>query len=95
MKVNGELDRYHGFGRAQLAAPAEAAAPARLIPPPPRALLKRVWRPTEGKENIPPRKALKSLETRKSSARPSPASEERAALPWGRGWGYSDGRGPG
>jgi len=37
MKLNGELDRYHGFGRAQLAAPAEAAPP-RLVPSP-RALL--------------------------------------------------------
>src|SRR5271156_6663028 len=37
MKLNGELDRYHGFGRAQLAAPAEAEPP-RLVPPP-RALL--------------------------------------------------------
>ena len=42
---------------------------------------RRVRRPTEGEENFPPRKALKSLETRKSLARPSPASEERAALP--------------
>jgi hypothetical protein len=36
IELNGELDRYHGFGRAQLAAPAGAAAPVRLIPPPPR-----------------------------------------------------------
>jgi hypothetical protein len=35
------------------------------------------WRPTEGKENFPPRKALKSHETRKSSAPPVPATEER------------------
>ena len=37
IKLNGEFDRYHGFGRAQLAAAAEAAPP-RLVPPP-RALL--------------------------------------------------------
>jgi hypothetical protein len=37
LELNGELDRYHGFGRAHLAAPAEAAPP-RLVPPP-RALL--------------------------------------------------------
>jgi hypothetical protein len=33
IKLNGEFDRYRGFGRAQLAAPAEAAPP-RLVPPP-------------------------------------------------------------
>ena len=37
LELNGELDRYHGFRRAHLAAPAEAAPP-RLVPPP-RALL--------------------------------------------------------
>jgi hypothetical protein len=37
LELNGELDRYHGFRRAQLAAAAEAA-PLRLVPPP-RALL--------------------------------------------------------
>jgi hypothetical protein len=36
---------------------------------------RRVWRPTEGKENFPPRKALKSHETRKSSAPPVPATD--------------------
>jgi hypothetical protein len=35
------------------------------------------WRPREGKENFPPRKALKSHETRKSSTPPVPATEER------------------
>ena len=33
LELNGELDRYHGFRRAQLAAAAEAA-PLRLVPPP-------------------------------------------------------------
>ncbi len=37
IKLNGELDRYHGFGRAQLPAPAESA-PLHVVPPP-RALL--------------------------------------------------------
>jgi hypothetical protein len=37
LELNGELDRYHGFRRAQLAAAAEAA-PLCLVPPP-RALL--------------------------------------------------------
>jgi hypothetical protein len=37
MKLNGELDRYHGFGRAQFAAPAEAAPPRLVLSP--RALL--------------------------------------------------------
>ena len=37
LELSGELDRYHGFRRAQLAAAAEAA-PLRLVPPP-RALL--------------------------------------------------------
>ena len=33
LELIGELDRYHGFGRAHLAAPAEAAPP-RLVPSP-------------------------------------------------------------
>ena len=37
LELNGELDRYHGFGCAQPAAPPQAAPP-RLVPPP-RALL--------------------------------------------------------
>jgi len=37
LELSGEFDRYNGFGRAHLAAPAEAAPP-RLVPPP-RALL--------------------------------------------------------
>jgi hypothetical protein len=36
LELNGELDRYHGFGRAQLAASAEPAP--LLVVPPPRAL---------------------------------------------------------
>ena len=37
IKLNGELDRYHGFGREQLPAPAESAPP-RLVAPPQRLL---------------------------------------------------------
>ena len=37
IKLNGELDRYHGFGRDQLPAPAESAPP-RLAAPPQRLL---------------------------------------------------------
>ena len=37
LELNGELDCYHGFGRAQLAASAEPA-PLHVVPPP-RALL--------------------------------------------------------
>ena len=37
LELNGELDRYHGFERAHLAAPAEAAPPP--LVPPTRALL--------------------------------------------------------
>jgi hypothetical protein len=73
LELNGELDRYHGFGRARLAASAKPA-PLRVVPPP-RALLKASS--VEGEENFPPRKAWKSRETRKSSARASPAGEAR------------------
>ncbi len=38
IKLNGELDRYHGFGREQLPAPAEPPAPPRLVAPPQRLL---------------------------------------------------------
>jgi len=75
IKLNGEFDRYHGFGRAQLAAAAEAAPP-RLVPPP-RALLAASLASDGGEENFPPRKALKSHETRKSSVPPVPATEDR------------------
>ena len=37
LELNGERDRYHGFGRAQFAASA-APAPLQVVPPP-RALL--------------------------------------------------------
>jgi hypothetical protein len=37
LELDGELERHHGFGRAQLAASAESAPP-RLVQPP-RALL--------------------------------------------------------
>jgi hypothetical protein len=37
IKLNGELDRYHGFGREQLPAPADSAPP-RLVAPPQRLL---------------------------------------------------------
>ena len=37
IKLNGELDRYYGFGREQLPAPAESAPP-RLVAPPQRLL---------------------------------------------------------
>jgi hypothetical protein len=37
IKLNGELDRYHGFGREQLPAPA-GSAPPRLVAPPQRLL---------------------------------------------------------
>ena len=40
IKLNGELDRYHGFGREQLPAPAESARP-RLVAPPQRLLAAR------------------------------------------------------
>ena len=68
IKLNGELDRYHGFGREQLPAPAESAPP-RLVAPPQR-LLAASLAADGGQENFPPRKALKSQETRKSSGRP-------------------------
>ena len=73
IKLNGELDRYHGFGREQ-------PRPSRRRPASSRRLSdcwRRVRRPTEAKENFPPRKALKSQETRKSSGLPVPAIEER------------------
>ena len=68
IKLNGELDRYHGFGREPLPAPAGRRRPAssrRLSD-----CWRRVRRPTGKQENYPPRKALKSQETRKSSGRP-------------------------
>ena len=37
LELNGELDRYHGFGRARFATSA-APAPLQVVPPP-RALL--------------------------------------------------------
>src|SRR6202030_2743822 len=46
--------------------------PSRCRPASPRRLSdcwRRVWRPTGRQENYPPRKALKSQETRKSSGR--------------------------
>jgi hypothetical protein len=75
LELNGELDRYHGFRRAQLAARPRrrrSASSRRRV-----RCWRRVRRPTQGKENFLPRKALKSHETRKSSARPVPATEER------------------
>jgi hypothetical protein len=53
LELNGELDRYHGFRRAQLAAAAEAA-PLRLVPPP-RALLEAssAADPRQGKFSSP------------------------------------------
>ena len=69
IKLNGELDRYHGFGREPLPAPAESAPP-RLVAPPQRLLAASSAADGEAKENYPPRKALKSQETRKSSGRP-------------------------
>jgi hypothetical protein len=87
LELNGELDRYHGFGRAHLAAPAEAARRRPASSRRRARCCRRVRRPTEGEENFPPRKALKSHETRKSSAHPIAATEERGHPPIGGGAG--------
>ena len=71
LALNGELDRYHLPPRPGRRRPASSRRRARCW--------RRVRLPAEGEGNFPPRKALKSHETRKFSPRPSPASEEGGA----------------
>ena len=51
IKLTGELDRYHGFGRAQIAAAPEAAPPPQIAAPP-RELLLPKPAPEEGEKEI-------------------------------------------
>jgi hypothetical protein len=62
-----ELDRYHGFGQAQIPAPPEPPTPRRLVGPAGRPQLTNSTLGTRPMRNSPPRKALKSLETAKES----------------------------
>jgi hypothetical protein len=62
-----ELDRYHGFGQAQIPAPPEPPTPRRLVGPAGRPQLTNSTLGTRPMRNFPPRKALKSLETAKES----------------------------
>jgi hypothetical protein len=78
IKLNGELDRYHGFGRAQLAAPDEAA-PLRLVPPP-RGLLKASSAADRGEGKFSSPQSLEKSRNQKILAgAPRPAAAARVA----------------
>ena len=52
IRLVGELDRYHGFGGAQLAAAPQAAPPPPQLAPPARELLAPKPAPAEAEEEI-------------------------------------------
>ena len=72
IRLAGELDRYHGYGRAEIAAAPAPAPPARIGPPAPRAAVGQAGARDRRSGNFPPRKALKQLETRQETRRRAP-----------------------
>ena len=87
IKLTAELDRYHGFGRAEIAPP--PAPPARIAAPAARAAARQAGGRGRGSRsgNSPPCNPLISLKTRQESGSRSSRSPSPQPSPRERGEG--------